>query len=189
MFSEQQKTDLRVVKTKKAIREAFQEMICEMEANEITIKELTSRAMIHRKTFYLHYTCIEDLYEELLSEHAEKYFEAIDPIPPDAPFSKANRVFFTFMADQEPYMEKIICSVSYRGFADKFFLSMLRHNRARNNQYASYSREEQNIINMFLVVTCTSLYRQWVADKKKLPLETLIDLSGKLLMNGVSSVR
>lgn len=188
IMSIERKKDLRIQKTNKAIKEAFKEMICEMDASEITIKELTGRAMIHRKTFYLHYTCIEALYEDMLSELSGKYYEAIDRIPADAPFTEVNRVFFTFMADQEPYMEKIICSASYREFADRFFLSMLRHNRRRHNPYAAFSAEEQNIINTFLALTSSNIYRQWVADGKKIPLDSLIELSGKLFMNGISSV-
>lgn len=57
--------DLRVRKTKQAIRNAFKEMICEMDLNEITIKELTLRAQINRKTFYLHYQCLDDVMTEL----------------------------------------------------------------------------------------------------------------------------
>ena len=182
------KTDLRIQKTKNAIQETFKKMVCEMDASDITIKELTDRAMIHRKTFYLHYTCIEALYEDMFSELAEKYYIAIDEVAPDAPFTEVNRVFFTFMAAQEPYMEKIVCSPSYREFADKFFLSMLQHNRSRHNPYAAFSTEEQNIINTFLAITSSNIYRQWVADHKKIPLDSLIDLSGKLFLNGISSI-
>ena len=184
----ERKTDLCIQKTKNAIKETFKEMICEMDASEITIKELTERAMIHRKTFYLHYTCIEALYEDMFSELSEKYFKAIDQYPPDMPFTDVNRVFFTFMAEQEPYMEKIVCSASYREFADKFFMAMLQHNRSRHNPYAAFTPEEQNIINTFLGVSSINLYRQWVADNKKIPLEDLIDLSGKLFTTGISSV-
>lgn len=49
-------------------------MVMEMEASDIQIKELRERAMIHRKTFYLHYTCIEALYADILSELSEDYF-------------------------------------------------------------------------------------------------------------------
>ena len=117
----ERKTDLRVLKTRNAIKTAFKEMVMEMDASEIQVSELAERAMIHRKTFYLHYTCIEALYEDILSELAESYYAAIDQIPADAPFTEVNRVFFEFMASQEPYMEKIVCDSSYREFADKFF--------------------------------------------------------------------
>ena len=184
----ERKTDLRILKTRNAIKKTFKEMVCEMDASEITVKELANRAMIHRKTFYLHYTCIEALYEDMLAELAENYYEAMEQLPADAPFTEVNRVFFTFMAAQEPYMEKIVCSASYHEFADKFFLSMLRHNRSRHNPYAKFTPEEQNIINTFLGVSSCNLYRQWISDNKKIPLDSLIKLSGQLFMNGVSSI-
>ena len=55
------KEDLRIQKTKEAIRKAFKEMICEMDYEQISIKELTQRARINRKTFYLHYNTLDDL--------------------------------------------------------------------------------------------------------------------------------
>ena len=36
--------DLRVRKTKEAIRRVFEDMICEMEYEQITVKELTDRS-------------------------------------------------------------------------------------------------------------------------------------------------
>ena len=184
----ERKTDLRVLKTRNAIKNTFKEMVMEMDASQIQIKELTERAMIHRKTFYLHYTCIEALYEDILSELSEKYYEAIDKISADAPFTEVNRVFFEFMAAQEPYMEKIVCDSSYREFADKFFMAMLLHNRGRHNPYAAFSQAEQNVINTFLGISSVNIYRRWVLDKKSLPLEDLIDLSGRLFYGGISSV-
>lgn len=57
-FNREHHVDLRVQKTREAIKNTFKEMICEMPAEKITVKELTDRARIHRKTFYLHYTTI-----------------------------------------------------------------------------------------------------------------------------------
>ena len=127
------KQDLRVLKTKDAIYTAFKQMICEMDADKITIRELTDRARIHYKTFYLHYTCIEALFEDVIGQMLDAYIREIDQIPVDAPFTETNRVFFTFMAKQEPYMDRIISSPSYREFAGRGFIAMMRHNRARHN--------------------------------------------------------
>ena len=50
------KEDLRVKKTKKALGEAFMEMMSEKPFDEITVNELCDRANIRRATFYKHYT-------------------------------------------------------------------------------------------------------------------------------------
>ena len=183
-----QRPDLRVQKTKEAIYVAFKQMICEMDAGKITIKELTDRARIHYKTFYLHYTCIEALFEDVIGQMLEAYFEQIDQIPIDAPFTETNRVFFEFMSTQEPYMERVISDPSYREFASRGFISMMQHNRTRHNPYAAFSKEEQNIINTYLCTTSINLYRQWVADRKAIPLKEMIQLSGTLLNNGINAL-
>jgi AcrR family transcriptional regulator len=185
----ERKVDRRVLKTRKAIKDTFKEMVMEMDASKITIKELTDRAQIHRKTFYLHYTSIEALYEDILQEMAAQYFEEIDKTAPDAPFAEVNRVFFTFLSGLAPYCERLLCSPGYREFADKFFLRMLKHNRTRYNPYATYTKDQQDMINIFLCLTSANLYRHWIASKKKMPLNELIDFSTQLFMYGISSVR
>lgn len=181
-------TDLRVQKTQEAIKSAFREMVCEMDAQDITIKELTERARIHRKTFYLHYTCIEALFGDMLKEASERYFDEIDKVPLPMSMTDVNRVFFSFLGKQDMFMERLICAPSYREFCNKMFTMALRHNRSRYSPYAHLSQAKQNIVNNFLATSSLDMYRQWVADGKTIPLEELTELSGKLLTNGVSSI-
>ena len=74
-MEKQKQEDLRVRKTKEAIRSTFQTMICEMDYHQITIKELSTRAQINRKTFYLHYSSLDDLLAELQDEIAENFIK------------------------------------------------------------------------------------------------------------------
>ena len=69
------KEDLRIRRTKESIRKAFNEMICEMDYEQISIKELTGRANINRKTFYLHYDSLDDLLRELQNELAQAFIK------------------------------------------------------------------------------------------------------------------
>lgn len=62
------KTDLRVIKSEKAIRDAFLELIKEKGYANITITDISNRAMINRKTFYMHYDSKEVLYDTLVNE-------------------------------------------------------------------------------------------------------------------------
>lgn len=77
------KRDRRLLRTKKAIISALIELLTEKDLSEITVTELTERAEINRKTFYLHYDRIEDIItdfgedvlnytEKLLRDHVER---------------------------------------------------------------------------------------------------------------------
>ncbi|MDM5297042.1 TetR/AcrR family transcriptional regulator [Bacillus pumilus] len=60
--------DRRTIKTRKAIRESFLELLKEKEVQQITVSELSRRADLGRGTFYLHYQDVFDLYEQLEKE-------------------------------------------------------------------------------------------------------------------------
>ncbi len=55
-----QKTDLRIVKTHKALVGAFMQLLGEKRFEDITVNELCERAMVRRATFYKHFA---DKYE------------------------------------------------------------------------------------------------------------------------------
>ncbi len=58
--------------TKKAITNAFVQLISEKPLNKITVKELSEFCGITRRTFYYHYQDIYDLVEKLFAQEAEK---------------------------------------------------------------------------------------------------------------------
>ena len=61
-------TDLRVIKTRQAIRIALISLLSEKELSDITISELSARAQVNRKTFYQHYRSISDVVTEFENE-------------------------------------------------------------------------------------------------------------------------
>lgn len=68
----EQKTDLRIIKTHKALTEAFLHLLGEKRFEEITVNELCDRAMVRRATFYKHFA---DKYEFLAFVIREKQAE------------------------------------------------------------------------------------------------------------------
>lgn len=93
------------------------------------------------------------------------------------------------LAHAEPYEERLFIDAEYQAiYREQFQQAFLKNNRERYNPYAQFPQEEQNIINAFLTNSFISMYRQWVNDGKKIPLERLIELSGRLLTQGVNGL-
>lgn len=67
-----EKTDLRVLKTRKAIKEAFLTLIRTKGYDRITIQDIADEAMINRNTFYLHYMDKIDLVESLCKDSLDQ---------------------------------------------------------------------------------------------------------------------
>ena len=79
------KKDLRFRKTELSIRAAFFELLKSRRMSEITVAEISRKAMLGRGTFYLHYKDIHDLLDTLENEYVEAIGNIIDEYYPIAP--------------------------------------------------------------------------------------------------------
>lgn len=70
--------DRRCRKTKSAIKNALLHLLEEKNIDEISIKELAATADINRKTFYNHYTDLNDVFHELENEYVNRIFSLLD---------------------------------------------------------------------------------------------------------------
>ncbi|KLU54956.1 TetR family transcriptional regulator [Paenibacillus sp. VT-400] len=65
------KVDLRILKTRKAIKEAFLRLVQTKGYERITVQDIAKEAMINRNTFYLHYVDKPQFMEKLFQENVE----------------------------------------------------------------------------------------------------------------------
>ena len=68
MSTPSQRIDPRVLRTRQLIRDAFIELLQELELEKITVNRIAERATINRVTFYLHYRDIPDMIDKLAEE-------------------------------------------------------------------------------------------------------------------------
>ena len=76
--------DLRIQRTKAAIKSAFMELRSKKSIEKITITELSAHANINKATFYLHYSDIyelsdeieDEMIDEMIVSGLENFFEA-----------------------------------------------------------------------------------------------------------------
>lgn len=66
-------TDLRVLKTHKAIQTAFVDLLYEKEFKDICVQEICDKALINRNTFYKYYSGKSGLAGKMISEFKQDY--------------------------------------------------------------------------------------------------------------------
>ncbi len=71
-LSRNKSPDLRVVKTHKAIREAFIMLLSEQEYNDIAIQAILERAKVNRATFYKYYSGKGDLARQMIDDFKQE---------------------------------------------------------------------------------------------------------------------
>ena len=186
-MEKEKKTDLRVVKTEAAIHRVFKEMICEMDYEKITVKELTTRAMIDRKTFYLHYETIDDLLREFQNEIVESFVSQNVSYKSIADIRRIIRYFFEFAEKMPEVNERLLCSGSYAAVGEQINAKIMAYQAERYTGAFSKNIYEDNLVFAYFAANTTILYRQWVKDGKVMPIEDLITTATRLVVNGIGS--
>lgn len=161
-------------------------MICEMDYESITVKELTERAMINRKTFYLHYETIDALLEELQQEIVDSFtsqnisYKSMDDI------KCIIRYFYEYAVKMPKLHERLLSSGSYEYIGDRINARIMAYQAERYRGAFSKNIYEDNLVFAYFAPITTILYRQWVKDGKKMPLEDLIATATRLVCGGLS---
>ena len=181
-----EKPDLRVVRTRNAIKNAFEELVLEGPIDRITVKALTERAGINRKTFYLHYDTIEALINNIMNEIMDELFEHHEETP-DTPEDIAGHAsrFFLYMANQPAYVERMVCTPCYYQFGEKVYFEQMARYRSVGNPFWWMPDGEKRLVMRFIRATALDFYRTWVAEGKAVPKDKAADLVAEITLHGV----
>jgi AcrR family transcriptional regulator len=85
---EKEKEDLRVLRTRKLLYDAFIDMLGKKRFRSITVGEIADQAMVNRATFYAHFADKYALFEYAIRKSFQQTFEA--QIPEDCYYSIYN---------------------------------------------------------------------------------------------------
>ena len=178
------KIDMRVEKTLLSIRKVFEDMIMEMPFENISVKELCQRALINRKTFYCYYSTIDDLLGELQMEIAKDYIEIVKKYNFPENQAELTREFFYFNSRQSPLCERITCSGNYQYIRNRM-IKIVEDNTWNKSPYIQKLLPlKRSLITRYVNVATIELYRQWVEDGKKIPLDEMIEMATALICKG-----
>ena len=184
--------DLRYMKTENLIKNTFCDMLRETDYSQITIKDMTHRAMINRKTFYLHYHSLDELLGKLQTDIYAQVLALTSDVRLPRDLEKLIREFFLFCTNKDDITEKIICSQGNfpvgQSPAD-FVMKSMFHYSAPEISLSASAPFERNIIDAYLRGSIVFIYSQWIVDERKIPLERIIELTTWLLSQGISKLK
>ena len=180
--------DLRVQKTIQSIRTAFSVMLLKEDYRKITVTALCRQAVINKKTFYRYYDSVDALLEEILSEFSKGYVDILADYRLPEDLDKINAALLTNITLQGPLYEKILCSVSYQHLSSHLVEEYIAKSWGTAPAFQQLSPGEQELFTTFIHATGLSMYRQWVEGGKKISLEEVIEITNKLLSQGVSGL-
>jgi len=182
-------TDRRILRTKKAIRQAFLSLLSDYRIEDITVSQLTELAGINRKTFYLHYKSVRTLYDEIRREQSArisqlscwKKLSETDPDPYEI-FLELNQLIeedrALYRALFSPTSGIITCQKIKEKILDLDEIRTICRNRPDLEYYIE-----------FTVSGLFSIYLRWLNEPHKLTIEELAKIASELTNNGFGPLK
>lgn len=189
MAEKERKPDRRVVKTKKAIRNAFAKLLCEKDIDKITIKDIADTADINRKTFYNYYSGVYQIIDEIENEVVDSIDNAIADISTDEYLKNPYRMFdrITEAASQDIDFYGYILSMNSNVNLFQKIVELLKEKtKEAVLTKVDADRERLTVVIEYTISGMVAAYKSWFNSEKKLSLEELSDLIGHLFYSGVS---
>lgn len=173
------KVDLRVVKTRKAIKEAFLNLVKSKGYEKITIQDIADEAMINRNTFYLHYVDKFDLMEKLCEESISKLNVCINLEHKD--INEMDReMFISILNDTFKVIEEDIIffktMISENGYPNFYsYLNKLFKEIIISGIADKYNNTKMKISLEYIVSGLVGVVCMWIIDYDNLLIEEVIE--------------
>lgn len=179
MKIEEQQGDLRVRRTYKLLWEALMELLREYPFEEITVTAICERAMVHRTTFYKHYTDkyalleqgMRQMYDALIAEVNRPPGAFSDEQPPPYYIQ-----MFTHVAEYQHFYKLMLCGAGIGRFQKQLRDYIAEH--AESKIYAFTSSTQKFVVPLpvqaqFLAGAVISILTWWLEQNMPYPPERM----------------
>ena len=183
--------DRRVLKTKRAIRNAFAKLMAEKDINDITIIELAETADINRKTFYNYYSGVYQVVEDIEQDILKSYEVLLGNVEfkqsMNVPYTLFER--FSRLINMDPEFFGYLLSMNGNIALITRIMTLLK-DKTREVMTARLDIEEYkaDIMIDFVLSGMLSVYQHWLASDRKVPLEEVSDIISKMSFSGINGV-
>ena len=184
-------TDRRVVRTRKAIRDAFFKLMEEQDYHKITIASIAREADIDRKTFYLHYGSVSDLVDEVIRDEAQNIVDSCrdalrsgrgQRLDVDGLFQSISKA----LAPDVSRSRQVLQHVSLQDMLDRLEASLV--DVLMEDNVLGLSREDPYLqyAVSFFCAGLVAVYRRWLISDSQIPLGDLAEATSVYVFDGLN---
>ncbi len=164
----EKKLDRRIIKSKALINDAFLQLILTVGFDKITVKAITEKANISRKTFYLHYMDKYDLLDQICTEHIYQLKKSCYE-KPSANYNESAIIWFNYFHTHQSFFKALFKSENTGLFRKK--LDDYLHEELSMEFVSDTFDVNHEIVILFLSSAILGIIDAFVLDKLNLNTE------------------
>jgi AcrR family transcriptional regulator len=181
----------RVQRTKRAIRNAFAQLISEREINDITVRDIADLAEINRKTFYNYYSGIYQIVDEVENDIVASFGSVLGEID-----------LKTDLVDPYPIFEKltavIVTDLDFYGYLFTMsgnlglmrkIVEVLKEKTRRTVLLQSDIDEEKlDVMLDYAFSGMIAVFQRWFVSSRETSVEELSKVLGTICIRGFDGI-
>ena len=181
-----EKTDLRIVKTKKILFDTLLKLMKQKNFDKIKISDICEEALINRSTFYAHYTDKYELLDDLVEDLKISLLNDLGDNNNTSPKDYIMKLL-SILIDQKKKKKDIYGAIllnNRNGFLVDFLIDIIERessNRLKNIKEIKESTLPLEIIIRFYSGGLINICLSWLTQKEKYTKEELIEYINKLI--------
>ncbi|MCJ1765330.1 TetR/AcrR family transcriptional regulator [Mammaliicoccus sciuri] len=191
--------DRRVRKSKRAIKQAFIQLLKENNLDRITIQQISDLADVNRGTFYLNYEDKYALLDEMENEQIEKIKGFVDIRKMDLSTKTsdrfiedfANKIIKNVITHIEHNMEfyQVILNLERKSQIEEQLADIVRSNIKHliGNKDNVFGIPENYYLS-YVVGSMMSMIKYWVSDENRVSVEELVNYVSTIASTGPLSI-
>ena len=185
------KIDRRVVRTKRAIRNAFISLLSEKDLNEISVKDIADAADVDRKTVYNYYSGVYEIRNEVENEIIGLFEQGVKDMDLRNNIDNPLHVFevLTDVINSNIDLYGQLFKIDANSYIIRKVNGVLRDKVRDGIKDAALENCDFDMCADFVTSGMVSVYQRWFNSGRVKPLEELSKEAGTLVINGLRCFR
>ena len=190
-MSSPEKTDLRVIKTKKAIRNAFAELLSEKDIQKITIKDIADAAVINRKTFYNYYAGVYSVVDEIENEIIMAFIDALRDADFKQLLHEPYEIFkklTTIINSDFDFYSHLMKMDSNTSLISKIIQALEVNIKKSSSEQISMNKSTLDLVFDYAIAGMITVYQKWFNSDRTESIEEISKALSIIVSSGVNGL-
>ena len=183
--------DRRVIRTKKAIREAFAKLLTEKDINDITISDIAELADINRKTFYNYYDGIYQVVDEIENEIIGRFDAVLGEVDFRRDMENPYIIFEKLAAVINMDMDFYVQLLQMRGsqsLVTKIVEMLKQKTKALLIEQVNFDEQKVDIMLNYAFSGMIAVYQNWLSTDRRQSIEEISGIVSTMCLNGFNGL-
>lgn len=177
----EKKTDRRILKTKRALRESLLYLLKEQPIQKISVSRLCEKSDINRSTFYTYYSSPMNLLESIEDEILNTLEEDMIQFEKENSISQLMNSIIFYISEHKQLVRLLFSDHGDPGFQNKLLLATQHWTMPMwQSRRPDYDAEALSSLHIYIVSGCMALIRQWITGGFKESEEEISSMLEKL---------